>query len=163
MAKVKSNLAIERGRARRVASTEKRRVRFKWMLDKVMAKVSLDVESRVRLATVYLHSQVVLNISRPVMKTVRRITRGPNKGKRRTVVSNRSKAGEYPKADTTRLMADVFQEVAQESPGRYVGYVGTTLDYGVILETNSRLDRRWLTRTLFEEADNMGSIIEQST
>lgn len=73
------------------------------------------------------------------------------------MVTNRSKPGEFPKADYPLLMKTIFGEVITTSPGVYDGFVGTPLDYGLILET--RLDRAFLTRTFNEELDALRRII----
>jgi hypothetical protein len=141
--------AIEAGRARRVAATGKAEVRFEWFLDKVMNGLSLTMRQRVRLATEHLKSQVVRNISTPVVKS-----QGTRSG--RIVVTERSKPGEFPRADTTQLLKTIISDVVETSKGVFDGFVGTPLSYGVILEV-SELDRKFLTRTLNEERD----VIEQ--
>ena len=58
---------------------------------------------------------------------------------------SRSKPGEFPKADTTRLMKDIFWRMESKTSA----IVGTTLDYGLFLET--RMDRSFLRRTYREQ------------
>jgi hypothetical protein len=119
-----------------------------WRGEELVDKIKLTLMERMEIATEYLLSRVVSNISRPVTK---------KKGVRskRIQVTNRSKPGEFPKADTTQLMKTTFKDVQEESPGVVVGYIGTPLDYGVILEVSESLDRKWLTRTLEEEKDTL--------
>ena len=135
------SLAVTRARKRRSATAAGRSARFEWFLDEVADKVRLTLKQRVTMATEHVKSKVVKNISRPVTKTV-----GPRGG---IVVTNRSKPGEFPKADTTMLMKTIFSNV--EVVNKYVvdGFIGTPLDYGVILET--RMNRSFLLRTLREE------------
>ena len=151
--------AIEQCRSRRVAALERSRVRFEWKVKPLLETVSMSLQRRVELATQYVASKVIVNVSRPVTKTVRPLLRGPNKGKTRTVVTDRSKAGEFPKADTTRMMGDVFAEIRQVAAGVWFGFCGTTLDYGVTLETSQQLNRAWLTRTLYQELENVQAIL----
>lgn len=115
-------------------------VRVEWFGQRVRNGLNLGMRQRLRLSAQLLRDKVVLNISRPVTKTRVRTASGT-----RTAVTNRSVAGEFPKADTTRLMKDVFYEVDGMR-----AIVGTTLDYGFILETSRRLNRSFLVRTLRE-------------
>jgi hypothetical protein len=113
------------------------------------------------MATEYLRDRVVRNISRPVTKKIVDVgrsfeTTAKNRAKK-TVVTDRSKPGEFPKADTTQLMKTVFSDVKEEIPGMINGYVGTPLDYGLILEL--RLNRKFLTRTLDEEYDMIEQLL----
>lgn len=118
-----------------------RGARIEWYIRNVSDKVSMTMKARVTLATQLVKTKVVHNISRPVTRGT-----GPRGGK---VVTDRSKPGEFPKAETTRLLKDVFSEVRRSSKGIYDGVIGTTLDYGLILET--RMNRSFLKRTLDEE------------
>ena len=101
----------------------------------------MNMRQRLQLAGQLLRDRVVINISRPVTKTRRVGGRG---GGSRIVVTNRSRPGEFPKADMTRLMKDVFFRFEDEE----TVVVGVSLDYGLILET--RMDRSFLVRTLNE-------------
>lgn len=116
-------------------------VRIEWYIKNVSDKVELTMQQRTKLATELVRSKVVKNISRPV-------TVGTSSGGRR-VVKDRSKPGEFPKADTTALMKSIFGEVRKEPEG-WTGYVGTPLDYGLFLEVSPRLNRSFLLRTLRE-------------
>ena len=147
-----SSAAIESARQRRVTAAEARSVRIQWFIENVSDTVAITMRNRVRMAAEFLRSKIVQNISRPVNKYV-----GPRSG--RIQVNQRSVAGEFPKADTTRLMKDIFYEVVELQPGVIDGAVGTTLDYGAILETNAVLDRAYLTRTLFEEASTLQALL----
>jgi hypothetical protein len=125
-------------------------VRWRWFTKEVSDRLSMTMRDRVRVATEYLKSKVVTNISRPVTKR-----KGPRS--KRIVVSDRSRPGEFPKADTARLMRDIFGDVRETSPGVWDGFVGTTLDYGLILET--RLERSFLVRTLNEERESIARVL----
>jgi len=109
----------------------------------------MTMKQRVKLATHLLQDKVVRNISRPVTKTT-----GPRGGRR---ITDRSKAGEFPKADTTQLMKSIFSEVRETGPGYFDGFVGTTLDYGAILEV--RMNRSFLVKTLNEELGKVRRIL----
>jgi len=117
-----------------------------------MAGANLNLKQRMEIVTEYLRSKTVTNISRPVTKT---------KGKRgRIVVTNRSKSGEFPKADTTQLLKSIAKDVKVVGRDIVDGYIGTPLDYGLILETSKRLNRSFLTRTFREER---GRVVQMLT
>lgn len=143
MAVVKSpSAAVQAAHMRRAASAARRPARIQFFMER-LKRVQIPMKSRVDIATEYLKSKVVRNISIPVVKV---------KGKRGgTIVVKRSKPGEYPRADTTHLMKTIFGQTREISPGVYHGYVGTPLHYGLILETSKRLRRSFLKRTLYEE------------
>lgn len=130
--------AVLAARQRRQAASGGDAVKFEWFIDNVMDTLNLSLKQKTQIATEYVKSKVIKNISQPVTKM---------KGK----VTNRSTSGEFPKADTTQLMKTIAMEVKQISKDVYEGYVGTPLDYGLILEVSERLDRSYLRRTLQEE------------
>ena len=125
----------------------------KWHGEKFKDKLEQTTSRRVKIACQILRDRVVVNISRPVTKlppgrdALGRFTAGR--------VANRSKPGESPRADTTRLMKDVFWDMISE----HEGMVGTTLDYGAVLELSSRLDRSYLRRTLRENHSTIQRIL----
>lgn len=126
---------------RRLAVTA---VRLDWLGERVEKNINMGMDARVRLAAQLLRDRVVVNISRPVTKL----------GGGRVDPGSRSKPGEFPKADTTRLMKDIFWE----SRGEREAIVGTTLDYGAVLELG-RLKRSFLQRTLREEQGRIRRIL----
>lgn len=150
--------AIENARARRVSSASQRATETEWFIEQVSSKVALTMQKRVRLATEFVKNRIIRNISRPVTKTIKYHLEN-KKLVGRTVVTDRSKKGEFPKADTTLLMKTIFSSYQTLGPGNYAGYVGTPLDYGVILETSPQFDRSFLVRTLNEERDNVMKIL----
>lgn len=75
----------------------------------------------------------------------------------RTVVTERSKPGEFPRADTTLLRKSIFGVVQNPEPGIFDGYVGTPIDYGVWLEL--QLDRSFLLRSFAEEKPTLLKIL----
>ena len=135
------NSRVLAGRERRVGASAARDVRIEWFIENVSNRVAMSFRQRMNMATQYLKDKVVRNISIPVIKSI-----GPRGGR---VVTGRSVAGEYPHADTTQLLKTIFQEVREVSPGVIEGYVGSPLQYGLILET--KMDRSFLVRTLNEE------------
>ena len=158
--------AIERARQRRSDQAGQRALEIQWFVREVTATVVLPIPKRVRLATELVRAKVVRNISRPVTKTVSFsyvISVNPQTGKKsrkrvsHTVVSNRSKPGEFPKADTTLLMKTIFGDVVQVDQYSWHGVIGTPLDYGVSLEL--LMDRSYLVRTLYEEYSNVMAIL----
>lgn len=112
--------------------------KVEWFGDRVAQNIRIGMAQRIRLAVQLLRDKTVINISKPVRKYM-----GPISGRTQVDPASRSKPGEFPKADTTRLMKDVFYE-ARGMEGR----IGTTLDYGLILET--KMDRSFLRRTMTE-------------
>jgi len=149
---VGTSAAVERARQRRVAAADVRLVRIQWFLDNVVDKVKTPLRTRVKMAAEYVRDKCVRNISRPVAKTPvlrQRVTSAGKKGSQYTKVTDRSKSGEFPKADTTQLMKTLFSDVKEISPGAFEGYVGTPLLYGLALEL--KMARQFLTRTLNEE------------
>lgn len=142
--------------ARNAASRANRAVRINCRMvsyvDKVFENTKLSVFARLRIAAQMTRDATVYNISRPVTKRTSRstvMTHGLGWSKKRTVSKtrvdpkSRSKPGEFPKADTTRLMKDIFYDIDRK---QLVARVGTTLDYAIFLET--RLNRSFLRRTL---------------
>lgn len=136
-------------RSRRQSSAAAGGVRWEWFTDQVANRLDLTMRDRVRIATERLKSSVVKNISIGVT-----VGMGPKGGR---VVTNRSKPGEFPHAETSQLMRTVFSDVVTERDGSTNGYVGTPLSYGLILET--QMERSFLVRTLNEEAANLGLIL----
>jgi hypothetical protein len=130
------------------ARRERFATRIRWFEEQFRRGVRVTMRSRLRLAAQLLRDAVVINISRPVTKIKGPQTRGRlgQYQKQGFRVVNRSRPGEYPKADTTRLMRDIFYQME----GQLSAIVGTTLDYGLILEVSPRLQRSFLRRTLNE-------------
>lgn len=134
-------------------------MRVRWLGDRVRRNIHIGMEQRLKVSAQLLRDRVVINISIPVVKVKKTylyndpIT-GRLKKSTRTVVTERSKPGEFPRADTTRLMKDIFWELRREEMR---AVVGTTLDYGLRLELH--MQRSFLRRTLFETANQIGVII----
>ena len=155
--------AVIEARARRLARASESVAQTEWFIKEVSDKVRLSVRKRVKIATELVKSKVVKNISRPVTKIYVSGRQGRDaKGqftarKRFTRIRDRSKPGEFPKADTTQLLRTIFGVVIEESPGIIDGIVGTPLAYGLILELE--LDRSFLVRTLEEERTNVMRIL----
>lgn len=154
--------ANEAARQRRVDAAARALVRWEWKVQPLLDTVAMSMKQRVRIAAEYLRNKVVVNISRPVTKTPmirKRTTSAGKKGSQYTLVSNRSKPGEFPKADTTLLMKSVFSDVRETEKMIWDGFVGVPIEYGAVLETNNRLDRRYLTKTLAEERATIERIL----
>ena len=126
-------------RQRRIARWN---ARVQWFGQRVMGNIRIGMLQRLKVSGQLLRDKVVINISIPVVKDA--------KGN----VIERSLRGEFPRAETTRLMKDIFWEVSDDGQS---GRVGTTLDYGLYLEL--LMDRSFLRRTLFEEAGRIGLIL----
>lgn len=115
--------------ARRASQRQQRiNVKIEWFGRQVQNNIRIGMRQRVRLAAQLLRDKTVVNISRPVTKV-----KGPRSGRIQVDPKSRSKPGEFPKADTTRLMKDVFFEMRGDG-----AVVGSTLDYALILEMKMR-------------------------
>jgi hypothetical protein len=137
------------------------KAKINWHGQKVKRNIRLGMEQRIKLAAMMLRDQTVRNISRPVTKIKgrRRDSKGKFRSATRVDPTSRSKPGEFPKADTTRLMKDIFWQEDNRffrGPG---AIIGTTLDYGAILELSSRLDRSFLRRTHREQLGRIRQIL----
>lgn len=148
-----ASAAVLAARARRLAQADEKSARLEWFSRNVASTVAMSMHQRVKLATDMLKSRIVKNISVPVGK----VKAGGGRGaggrflKTRIKVTERSKPGEFPRAETTQLMKTIFSAVARPLPDRSEGYVGTPLDYGLVLEVSDRLDRSFLLRTFNEQ------------
>ncbi len=157
--------AVLQGRARRLSRAHDNAVRTQWFIEEVLDVVNTSMKKRVKIATEYLRSRIVLNISRPVTKTylTRQVQVVNAKGKTVTkkehsvTISNRSKSGEFPKADTVQLLKTIFTDVIELQPGCWAGFVGTPLLYGLVLEL--KMNRSFLVRTLNEERSKIMRIL----
>ncbi len=141
--------AVLAARARGAAGAGRRAVRIEWFIENVSDRIQLTMKRRVGIATELLKSKVVRNISIAVVKGI-----GPRGGR---VVTGRSKPGEFPRAETTMLLKNIFSGVRETSRGVWDGFVATSLDYGVILET--RMHRSFLVRSLREERSKITRIL----
>lgn len=127
--------------ARAAAARENRIVRWGARIEYLgrvwQRGAKMTMETRLKLVGQLLRDRIVINIAIPVTKY---------QNSRGTIsVTDRSKPGEYPRADTTRLMKDIFWKLMDN--GKEVR-VGTTLDYGLRLELF--MDRSFLLRTFRE-------------
>jgi hypothetical protein len=139
--------AVQAAKARRGKREDVQSQKDEWFIQKVVENTNLALADRVAIATNWLRDKVVKNISKPVTKEViGGITR----------VTERSLPGEFPRADTTNLLKTIIAEVKTEG-GVTEGYVGTPVDYGVILEL--KMDRSFLVRTWNAERANIVRMI----
>lgn len=131
---VKVSVAVDEARTRRSLKTKE-----------VVKTAGLFLKQRVTLATEWLKSEIINNISDPVIKATGTVT-------------GRSRRGEFPKVDTTMLLKSIFSGVEETSLGSWDGYVGTPLDYGLELEQD--MDRSYLERTFRENSSRVSDILE---
>jgi len=141
----KPNAAVLAARSRRGVGSFGRQIKEKWFIEKTVNKIALTMRQRTGIATAFLKDKVIRNISLAVTKGT-----GPRGGR---VVTNRSKSGEFPKADSTQLMKTIFSGVRSTGRKQWEGFVATPLDYGLMLET--KMNRSFLQRSLRE---NRGTI-----
>lgn len=121
---------------------------IKWNGTQVERNIRIGLRTRIKLAAQLLRDRVVVNISRPVTKYV------SVSGRTRVDSASRSREGEFPKADTTRLMKDIFWRMEDQGES---AIVGTTLDYGLLLEV--KMQRSFLRRTLLEQQPMIRTIL----
>lgn len=141
--------AIRDALLRRQQTSARRASRNQWFLEEVQKKVQDDIHALVVIATEYLKTRVIKNISIPVDRVGGRVTQ-------------RSLPGEFPRADTTMLMKTIFTDYKFSDDGTWAeGYVGTPLDYGVILELF--MERSFLNRTLNETMSELEQIFERGS
>lgn len=146
-------------REQQLAGLSRRKQRFdsrvEWLGDRLTAQVNITMRNRVRLAAQLLRDRVVINLSTPVHKE-----RRTRNGRTVTVVTERSRPGEFPRADTTRLMKDIYYEMRtpMDSPN-HDAIVGTTLAYGLALEVQR--NRSFLVRTFNESLPLIRRILTQ--
>jgi len=110
----------------------------------VLHNINVGMERRLKLVGQLLRDKVVINISIPVVKQKSSITG-------RIIVTERSKPGEFPRADTTNLMKHIYSEYHEETMSVHVG---TNVDYGLWLET--LMNRGFLRRSLLEMEHELG-------
>ena len=134
---------IEEFRQAKVRRATKGVAQTQWFIKEVTDHVNITMRQRMGIVTGFLKNKTILNIKKPVTRVAG------------TVI--RSKPGEFPRADTTQLMRTLISEVKTVSPGIADGFVGSPMSYSLILE--QKLDRRFLSRTLFEELQNVKKIL----
>lgn len=157
MAVKKPSAAVLAARARRSQGQAARSARVEWYIENVANVIQMTMKERVKLATHFLKNKVVSNISTPVGKAGR--SRNSKGRFTKARVTERSKPGEFPRADTTQLMKSIFEEVIERNKMVVDGYVGTPLDYGAILEVSSKLNRSFIKRTMQEQQNTIKRIL----
>lgn len=124
-----------RSRDRRLARLD---VEIQWFDRQVSAGIHKTQKQRIGIAGSMLRRAIVANISIPV----RRRRRG---GRVWVDPKSRSKPGQFPRTDTGRLKKDIFVKKLNKG---YTARVGTTLGYGLRLETKGK--RSFIRRTYKE-------------
>ncbi len=124
-------------------------VRIQWFIDNVTNTVRVALRNRMKIATSLVKNSVIKNISVPVVKV--------NTQSGGSKVVERSKRGEFPRADSTKLMRTLITDVRTLSNGDVLGHIGTPQAYSIPLELE--LERQFLTRTLFEELPRIKRIL----
>lgn len=144
-----TSATLEYARKRRVTAARTREARIEWYDNEVADKITMTMRQRVGLAVNLLRSRVVVNISKPVRRN--------SSGR----VIERSKPGEFPRAETGQLMKNIHHQTT--SPRRHVVegivFVPNELHYAAILELWKPLDRNFLARTLNENRDVVTRIL----
>jgi phage gpG-like protein len=118
----------------RKARAGRLKARIDWFGTEAFLEIKLTMVQRVAIAGQLLRDKVVVSLAQPVKK----ITSGS--GKTTVDPKTRSKPGQFPRADTTRLMKSIsYSQKGTEAR------VGTNVDYGLIHEVG---DRPFLSRSL---------------
>jgi len=152
----------------RIANATRVVLQEDWYINPVLSLFFKTFRNRMERATNYLQAKVVKNISRPVTKeyfvrdgvTDPGFDQNQHKTARKTSVafiSNRSKKGEFPKEDTSRLVKSIKAYYVNDSSGKIMGAVGSEVDYAIKLETT--MQRSFLIRTLYEEMGTLRRIL----
>lgn len=131
-----------------------------WNHQSLLAEIEMGINKRMMLAGEHLANAHKKNLSKPVRKltkTRRRTTSRGAAGSTYTYAdpASRSRPGEYPRADSTNLMKNIFWDVV-EMPGLQQLKVGTPTKYGAELELNA--GRLGLRATLLAELPVLRSI-----
>lgn len=142
--------AVLKAHAREGAQAQKEYIRFKWYVDNVLSKVRMGMKERLHTAAAFVHKKCVANISKPVVVSKTKT------GKR--IVTERSKPGEFPRAETGHLRRTLSYGVLKKD-NEWVGYVSTPVIYGAILELWEPLNRTYMRRTLYEERESVKKIL----
>ena len=145
-----ANARVRAARARKRGRAGETRAEVEWFIDQFNRRTDVTLKQRMHVAVAFLQDAIVRNISVPVMKVV-----SPRTG--RTVVTERSRPGEFPRTDTTTLRKSIFWDVVDHGGGRITGHVGTPVWYALPLELE--MDRRFLTRTMEENHSNLVRIL----
>jgi hypothetical protein len=144
----KFSAAVQAARGRRAGRAKQSAVEIESFVDEVSKRIDLTLKQRVYIAVNFLQDRIVKNVSVPVTKMV---IGG------RTRVTERSKRGEYPRADTTQLRKTIFWDVVDNGAGQFTGHVGSPLWYSMPLEL--MMQRQFLTRTLDEQRGQITRIL----
>jgi hypothetical protein len=107
-----------------------------WYGPAVVATINQAMHARGKKVADYLKKKIVSNISVSITGT-----------------SGRSKPGEFPRAETKKLMGSIFSDVVIAGIGIYDVSVGSTAEYAAPLELS--MDRSFLKRTLMEETQEI--------
>ena len=126
--------------------------RMEWHGPLMISIINAAMLTRSKMAENHLKSKIVSNISTPVTGRVNRTwTRSGNTG--------RSRPGEFPRAETRRLMGSIVSTVDIAGPGIYDVSVGSTASYATPLEL--AMDRSFLKRTMEEETQQILAILSR--
>jgi len=140
--------------------------KIRWFSDRFERGLRLTMSQRLAVAGQLLRDQIAINLSHPVTvfyrKRIHDTSRFPGGGKKGSQYryvdpASRSKPGEYPHADYSRLMKDIFSDMT----GPLNCIVGTSLKYGVELEL--KMNRSFLRRTLWEMQPILADILTRGT
>lgn len=132
---------VEAARQRRAAYAGTAAVHLESFIDDFARRTDLTMSQRASVVAKYLQDKITRNISVPVVKA-------PSPRTGHIMVVERSKPGEFPRADSSTLRRSIFWDAKQDG-SRLSVFVGTPIGYAVPLEL--MMDRRFLTRTLDEE------------
>ena len=129
---------------------QNRKNRLNQRIDTLILKfhqgLKATIEERMAIAGSLVRDAAKINVSVPVRRDSRRR------------VIERSLPGEFPRIETGRLRTDIFMR-SSSTPTKITVQVGTSLNYGRILETSTRLNRSFLRRTVREMKSEILQIV----
>lgn len=133
----------------------------RWNSQGLQTEIKQAMYKRMLLVGETIKNAHVKNLSKPVRKINKKRRRSTSRGAKGTTYTyadpaTRSKAGEYPRADTTNLMKNIFADVDID-PAGISCQVGTPTDYGAELELKA--GRLGLRATLIETLPMVRKII----
>ncbi len=140
-------------RARR--AQPQRLARWKLRLDRAQSQQFADdrdkaIVAGMRVAGQLLRDRIKINLSIPVGRDTHHR------------VVERSRPGEFPRMETTRLRGDIFSSTSRVGQHRVRTVVGTRLEYGRELETSVYLNRAFLVPTYMEIREQLHAVLLSS-
>lgn len=135
---------------------------LKWNTTLLNAQIQKGLTHRFSLIGEHVTNAHKTNLSRPVTKLKKKRKRKTSRGAKGSSYTaadpnSRSKAGEYPKAETGLLMKNIFWDLKATPIGLQLK-IGTPSKYGAALETDA--GRKGLRATMIQEVPMIKNILK---